>query len=271
MYGGGLTLPYLFDTTTSDPAPNQYFRLNNGTQPSATIAYVSSYPPGLGDQSTLLSHLADSTNTVKGTVTFRHLTDPAKFVSFQLTGISSVFEGYELSITNIGYGTAFEDEDPCLMCFSTAGDLGATGPTGDAGPTGPTGEGASTSQQFCARCDLTQETGYYTSFEGEVQNAAEDPVQIMMYQDGTINAMRLGFSSGASMSSHSFTVNLRINGSTKTMGFSQSDTTPGVDSSNPEDITAGDLVCAYYGLAGESGSPAGWAYITIIFTPDPPT
>lgn len=138
---GAISIPYLFDTGTSNADPGSgNLRVNNATEDSATAIYASHTDSGSSDWTTILNALADSTNTVKGQIRLVNV-DGTKFIVADVSSITThaAYTEIAISVTGDSGVNPFAASDPIWLTFSRAGDQGATGPTGPTGATGTTG------------------------------------------------------------------------------------------------------------------------------------
>lgn len=137
--GGGVTIRYLFSTTTTNSDPGSgNLRLNNATQSSATAIYLDDLDVGATDWSTVIATFDDSTNTLKGHLHLFKTDDLTKWIVFSVSAYTS-HSGYrELTVAVVGSSTSnpFADTDPVTISFTRTGDAGSAGVAGTTGPVG---------------------------------------------------------------------------------------------------------------------------------------
>lgn len=140
--GGGVSIVYLFNTSTTnaDPGAGQ-IAFNNATQNAATALYLDVEDTSLVNWSTVLSHLADSGSTSKGQLRVFKQNDPTHWIVFGLTALISHTGYYELTVTALGSSSAspFAASDIVDFTYTRTGDVGTTGLTGPTGSVGPSG------------------------------------------------------------------------------------------------------------------------------------
>lgn len=119
----GVLLTWSTGTTDSDPGAG-YFKANNASLASATQIFVSKTGRGGSSLAAFLATLADSTNTVKGTLT---LTDPASEAQavFAVTGITDATGYVKVAVASPSGATAFTAGAALSLQFARAGDRGA--------------------------------------------------------------------------------------------------------------------------------------------------
>ena len=128
--GGAITIGYTFDTTTTDADPgNGKLRLNNATQNTATTIYADLLDSLASDWTTALDTFDDSTNTVKGSIRLVKSGDATKFLTFNVTAVTTATGYRKITIANTASSTSspFANGDSILLCFDRAGDKGADG------------------------------------------------------------------------------------------------------------------------------------------------
>jgi len=132
MYGGAITLDYLFSTTTTNSDPGSgNLRLNNATQNTATAFYVNNTDANGSALSALLDTLDASTNTVKAKLRFVVKGDITKWLNFDLISRTNHTGYHEFAITNVASSASspFGNGDELLVDVSIIGDAGG-GATG---------------------------------------------------------------------------------------------------------------------------------------------
>jgi hypothetical protein len=119
--------------TMADPGAGN-FRLNNATIASATSVAISATNSDAGtpDLSDWIADWDSSTNTVKGTVYFTDIEDPANTAIFNITGtVTDNTDWLQFTIAYVDGAGSFTDEVKCHVAFSRAGDVGASGALSD--------------------------------------------------------------------------------------------------------------------------------------------
>ena len=135
----GIRMTWSTTTTDADPGAG-FIRGNNATQSSITQLFIDDVDSGGANIATILSLWDDPSAAVKSVIRIQHQTDPAKWREFLVGATNTVAAGYtKISVSTVGGGTAFANNDPVSIINSRTGDTGATGTTGVTGPTGPTG------------------------------------------------------------------------------------------------------------------------------------
>lgn len=120
-----------FDTVTTDADPsNGNVRFNNATPSSVTLIYLDNVEAAGGiTVSSFIDTFDDSTNpSGKGTLTFKDVNDPSKFVIFTVTGAVVDGSGYrKVPVTWVAGSGGFTAGAALGMSFDRAGDKGADG------------------------------------------------------------------------------------------------------------------------------------------------
>jgi hypothetical protein len=142
-YGGPVTLPYTFSTTTADADPgNGIIRLNNADVTAATQAYIDLLGSDGATYTTLIDSFDDLAQaSVKGWLTLVKRSDPTAFVIYRVT-VWTTATGYrKLTLVHVASSgtTPFADTDPLLLKWTWAGVDGAQGAQGATGVQGATG------------------------------------------------------------------------------------------------------------------------------------
>ena len=129
--GGAITIGYTFDTTTTD-AGNGKLRLNSATQNATTSVYLDLVDSLASDWTTVIDTFDDSTNTVKGSIRIVKSGDASKFLTFNVSAVTTATGYRKLTVANTGSSAAspFANGDAILLCFDRAGDKGADGAGG---------------------------------------------------------------------------------------------------------------------------------------------
>jgi hypothetical protein len=131
--GGGFSIPYKFSTTTTagDPGPG-FLRLNTASAATATTLYLDLVGSDAKDYTTLLDTMDDSSSAVLGQLRLMKVTDPTKFMCFNLTLLTTASGYRQLTVVSTGYSDTapFLNNDVVLLHFTRTGDRGSTGPAG---------------------------------------------------------------------------------------------------------------------------------------------
>lgn len=123
---GGLL--YVFSTTTTDSDPGAgKLRLNNATPASVTAAYIDNADGNGNTVTGWLDTFDDSTNTVKGALTVRQLSN-GRVMTFDVTGSVVDGTGYrKLTLAHTAGSTLFDNDAELSVGFERAGNAGADG------------------------------------------------------------------------------------------------------------------------------------------------
>jgi hypothetical protein len=131
--GGGISIQYIFDTTTadSDPGPGK-LRLNQATQNTATVIRADLVDVNGTDWTTALASLADSTSAVKGHIRLFAVSDPSKWLLFSVSAVASPSGYKNVAAAILGWSSAspFSNGDAVVLTFSRTGDAGTAGTMG---------------------------------------------------------------------------------------------------------------------------------------------
>lgn len=160
--GGAITIPYTFDSTTTDADPgNGKLRLSNGSPQSGAINIRADLLDALGgDWSTVIDSLDDSTSAIRGHIRLTKASDPSKWLLFTVSAVGSQTGYRNISVANVANGqtSPFSAGDLVLLQFTRTGDAGANG----AGvPTGGT-----TGQQLAKNSNTDYDTHWVTPSAG---------------------------------------------------------------------------------------------------------
>jgi hypothetical protein len=128
--GGGLSIPYIFDTTVTDTDPGPgYLRLSASPQNTATTLRLDLVGADMLTYTALIDSMASSSSAVKGQIRLVKLADPTKWLSFNLTAVASPTGYKNLTIAPVS-GSAvspFVAGDSLVLQFSRTGDVGTAG------------------------------------------------------------------------------------------------------------------------------------------------
>lgn len=121
---------YSTTTTMADPATG-YLRFNNAAPSSATALAISALSNDAGNPNFRSAIITwdDSTNTIKGTLTFKKLSAPSNFLTFSITGtVTDNTTWQQFTVANVASGGTLASDDMLLVSFVQAGDLGTGAP-----------------------------------------------------------------------------------------------------------------------------------------------
>jgi hypothetical protein len=136
VFGGAISIPFTFSTTTTNSDPGSgNLRLDNATQNTATKIRVDLLDVNGTDWTTVIDSLDDSTNTVKGEIRLVKTADQTKFLVFNVSAVDSSSGYRNITVANTGSSASspFSNGDTVMLCFTRAGDAGATGGSGSQG------------------------------------------------------------------------------------------------------------------------------------------
>jgi hypothetical protein len=129
--GGAYAIPYKFSSSTADTDPGVWWlRLNSATQGSVTVIRVSNIGLDGKDWSSLYDSVQASTSATKGSIKVTKLSDPSKWIVFDITGGISNPGGYRNiigTVRNISGANPFADGDGLILQIQRTGDKGDTG------------------------------------------------------------------------------------------------------------------------------------------------
>lgn len=116
---------YTFSTTTTDSDPGAgKVRFNNATPASITAAYIDNADANGNTVTGWLDTFDDSTNTVKGSLTFRQLSN-GLVLTFNVTGSVVDGTGYrKLTLVHTAGSTLFTNDAELSVEFVRAGNVG---------------------------------------------------------------------------------------------------------------------------------------------------
>lgn len=127
---GGFSPRFTFSTTTTDSDPGSgVVRFNNATQGSATQLFVDLNDTNAVDVTALLDALDDSTSTTKGYLTVHQTNDPTKWITFELTSVTTATGYRKLVVTFKAQSGAnpFANSAGITLSFTPKGDAGNPG------------------------------------------------------------------------------------------------------------------------------------------------
>jgi hypothetical protein len=124
---------YEFSTTTTDSDPGAgKLRLSSATQDASTVIRADLLDLLGNDWTAFLDTLDDSTNTNKGYLELRHLTNPAKWIIFKVSSVASPSGYRNITVVPVDSSATspFANTDQIVLHFAPAGDVGASGAGG---------------------------------------------------------------------------------------------------------------------------------------------
>ena len=127
--GGAYSFPYIFDSSTADGDPGVgKLRLGSTTQNASTVMRMDVQIVGGADISTALADLRAVTSAVKGSIRVVKMSDPSKWITFDVTTVAlpSGYRNLTVSARATGGGLAspFTNGDALLVCIERNGDKG---------------------------------------------------------------------------------------------------------------------------------------------------
>jgi hypothetical protein len=140
--GGGISVQYVFSTTTTDSDPgNGTLRLNQATQNTATVIRADLLDVNGTDWTAALATLADSTSTVKGHIRLFSVSDPSHWLLFTVSAVASPTGYKNITVSNVASSSSspFSNGDAVVLSFTRTGDQGSAGSNGTNGTNGSNG------------------------------------------------------------------------------------------------------------------------------------
>ena len=125
---GGIQIPYTFSTTITDSDPGAGFlRLDSATQNVSTVIRVDLAGSDSIDRSQQLTQFAISTSAVKGLLRLAKVSDPTKYLLFEVTAMASPAGYRNVTVKCVDYSSAnpFLNNDAIMLYFSRNGDVSA--------------------------------------------------------------------------------------------------------------------------------------------------
>lgn len=127
--GGAYSFPYIFDSSTADSDPGVgKLRLGSTTQNAATVMRLDLQAVGGADMTNVLADLRAATSAVKGSVRVVKMTDPSKWLIFDVTAVALPTGYRNLTMTwratGGGLASPFANGDALLVCIERNGDKG---------------------------------------------------------------------------------------------------------------------------------------------------
>lgn len=120
--------PYTFSISTGDTDPGAgTFRFDNATPASITYIFIDNADAAGNTQTAWLDSIDDSTNTIKGELTFYQRASNVS-MTLNVTGMVTDGTGYrKIVVTHVSGSTLFTDGAEIGVLFSRAGNKGADG------------------------------------------------------------------------------------------------------------------------------------------------
>lgn len=122
-------LVYSFDDATTDSDPgNGNLRFNNATLASVTQLYLDDLESSGASVAAVISTWDDSTNTIRGTIIVRKVSDKSVLAVFSVTGPVTSATGYKkIDVTHVASNGSFADGIAVSVDFARAGNKGIDG------------------------------------------------------------------------------------------------------------------------------------------------
>lgn len=128
--GGAYAFPYVFDSSTADADPGVgKLRLSSATQNAASIVMrMDLQAVGGADMTNVLADLRAATSAVKGSVRLVKMTDPSKWLIYDVTAVA-IPTGYRnltmtWRATGGGQASPFANGDALMVYIDRNGDAG---------------------------------------------------------------------------------------------------------------------------------------------------
>jgi hypothetical protein len=127
--GGAYAFPYVFDSSTADADPGVgKLRLSSATQNAATVMRLDLQAVGGADLTNVLADLRAVTSAVKGSIRVVKMTDPSKWLTFDVTAVA-LPTGYRnitmtWRATGGGQASPFANGDALMVFIDRNGDSG---------------------------------------------------------------------------------------------------------------------------------------------------
>lgn len=134
----GFKYTYSTNTESSDPGAGK-LKFNNATLSEATLLRISETDGDGNSIAAFLATIDDSTSTVKGTLTLRKVGEPAKFATFQTSGVLNDNGTWDsLTVAHVA-SNGLVNNDVVTLEYSRTGDKGEKGEKGETGTKGEVG------------------------------------------------------------------------------------------------------------------------------------
>jgi len=125
--GGAYAFPYVFDSSTVDGDPGiGKIRLGSTSQNTATVMRMDVQIVGGVDISNVLADLRAATSAVKGSIRLVKMTDPGKWIIFDVTAVAlpSGYRNLTVSARAASGANPFTNGDALLVYIDRNGDAG---------------------------------------------------------------------------------------------------------------------------------------------------
>ncbi|WP_314435576.1 hypothetical protein [Massilia timonae] len=125
--GGAYAFPYVFDSSTADGDPGVgKLRLGSTTQNAATVIRMDVQIVGGTDISNVLADLRAATSAVKGSIRLVKMTDPSKWMIFDVTQVAlpSGYRNLTASARAASGTNPFANGDALMVYIDRNGDSG---------------------------------------------------------------------------------------------------------------------------------------------------
>lgn len=130
---GALAIRYVFSTTITDSDPgNGKLRLSATQQDAALTIRADTLDVNGVDVSGILDAFDDSTSATKGSLRIYKVSDPTKWLVFDVTALASPAGYRNITVSNVAASetSPFDDGDTILLSFQPTGERGQVGPAG---------------------------------------------------------------------------------------------------------------------------------------------
>ena len=132
-WGGAITIPYLFSTTTTDSDPgNGNMRLNNATQSSATVVRLDELDVNGGDWQDLVSLIGGGSSVTLAHLRLVREADPTEWVLYEIFTIVDATGYMNLTCSAVATGSQgasnfLSNAEACYVLIDRVGDKGDDG------------------------------------------------------------------------------------------------------------------------------------------------
>lgn len=130
--GGAYAFPYVFDSATVDGDPGVgKIRLGSTSQNASTVMRMDVQIVGGVDISNVLADLRAATSSVKGSIRLVKMTDPSKWMIFDVTAVAlpSGYRNLTVSARAASGPNPFTNGDALIVYIDRNGDVGTAGGT----------------------------------------------------------------------------------------------------------------------------------------------
>lgn len=138
---GGLAISYEFNSSPIASPGAGELMLNASNQSTATTLKIDNLDNAGADWTSVILTFDDANNAVKGHIRLISLTDPTKWLLFELATLTQQTGYFDLGIICIGYSSSspFTHKEVVSLTFSRSGDNGAGGGGGSGNSYFPSG------------------------------------------------------------------------------------------------------------------------------------